>query len=141
MESINILNIHAGIKADTRETISPKFYSLFADFIDAWKGSGFSSDYLDDGVKEPLIAAVHKAYWAFHEFLAMEERRKREEARKKEEVRNKGVGEVEGKVEGGSRGGSGGGSGGGRGGSGGESGGGRGRWRKVEAEGGMEEEI
>ncbi|PUU75126.1 hypothetical protein B9Z19DRAFT_921971, partial [Tuber borchii] len=46
MESINVLNLHAGIKADQREQINPKFYEVFEKFTDAWMSSSFSNNYL-----------------------------------------------------------------------------------------------
>ncbi|PUU76564.1 hypothetical protein B9Z19DRAFT_1109377 [Tuber borchii] len=83
METINVLNIHAGIKADQGESMNPRFYGLFDDFIKAWESAGFAINYLDEGVKDSHVAAVNKAYWAFHEFLENEEWRKGEEAPKR----------------------------------------------------------
>jgi len=92
MESINVLNIHAGIKADQREQIiNPRFYDLFANFIDVWEKSAFSSNYLGQGVKNSKEAAVYSAFWEFHQFLEEEEKRMKEEARKKRRAAGEGM--------------------------------------------------
>jgi len=94
MESINILNVHAGKKADQRpgELIDPRFSNLFSNFIHAWTQSNFSSDYLGQDVMGSEEAAVNKAYWEIQKFLQSELERKRE-ARKKEEARKIAAGE------------------------------------------------
>ena len=112
------MNVHARIKAGQPQWISLKFYDLFANFINAWKKSRFTSYYLGQGAKKPSVAAVYNAYWAFHEFLDVEaqrrmeqeqaqmneeqdaQRRKEEEARKKEEEGRKKEGRKKGKAAG-----------------------------------------
>ncbi|PUU72694.1 hypothetical protein B9Z19DRAFT_921555, partial [Tuber borchii] len=66
MESINVLNLHAGIKADEREQMNPKFYKLFEKFTNAWMIAGFSSNYLDADVKKPKEVAAKNAFWEFY---------------------------------------------------------------------------
>ncbi|PUU76563.1 hypothetical protein B9Z19DRAFT_1194630 [Tuber borchii] len=83
METINVLNIHAGIKADQGESMNPRFYGLFDDFINAWENFGYAINYLEESAKDSHAAAVNKAYWALHEFLENEEWRKGEEAPKR----------------------------------------------------------
>ncbi|PUU79573.1 hypothetical protein B9Z19DRAFT_1064135 [Tuber borchii] len=45
-ETLNLLNLHAGIRADTRKTGSEEFYQRFAAFILAFQVSSQDTDYL-----------------------------------------------------------------------------------------------
>jgi len=62
-ETINVLNIHASIKASMRQRGSEKFYRLFSEFITALKNSG------DNGIEEECLkeqnSPLYNAYFAF----------------------------------------------------------------------------
>ena len=59
-ETLAVLDAHAGIKADTHQVGSDKFYELFGDFIRLFEESGFNTGYLQGNP-----TAVTEAYWAF----------------------------------------------------------------------------
>jgi len=59
-ETIHILNTHATIEADTRQTATPRFYELFNDFVREFEGSNFNTGYLEGN---PTL--VTKAYGEF----------------------------------------------------------------------------
>jgi hypothetical protein len=49
------------VRASPHQSGSPRFYTLFAEFITALKESEYASGYLDDGV----LLKVTTAYWTF----------------------------------------------------------------------------
>ncbi|PWW80017.1 hypothetical protein C7212DRAFT_341178 [Tuber magnatum] len=62
-ETIEILNLHAGVKAHKYETGTDEFYRRFAVFIHAFKRSDPRVNYLNEGVMNATCAA----YWSLRE--------------------------------------------------------------------------
>jgi len=83
MESINILNIQAGIKEGERQQINPKYYDLFANSIAAWQNTEFNRNYFDNAVNDPKETAVNKGYSEFHKFHQIEVQKKKQDAGQK----------------------------------------------------------
>ncbi|KIM97621.1 hypothetical protein OIDMADRAFT_20165 [Oidiodendron maius Zn] len=59
--TLSVLNKHATVRASSHLSGSPRFYTLFTEFITALEESEFASGYLADGV----LLKVTTAYWAF----------------------------------------------------------------------------
>lgn len=62
METLVILNMHARVLASNKQTGSPRFYSLFNDFIRLFTESGMG---FDVGYLVGNRTGVTNAYWAF----------------------------------------------------------------------------
>ncbi|RPA91752.1 hypothetical protein L873DRAFT_1867002 [Choiromyces venosus 120613-1] len=60
-ETIKILNIHAGVRADSHKTGTDEFYRRFAEFVQLFEGSGCDESYLTAGSQ---YADVARAYWS-----------------------------------------------------------------------------
>jgi hypothetical protein len=60
-ETLLALNRHATVRASSRLTGSPRFYTLFSEFIQALRDAGYVSDYLENGASSRLATS----YWAF----------------------------------------------------------------------------
>jgi len=62
METLAILNLHARVLASYKQTGSPRFYSLFNDFIRLFTESGVGCDerYLDGSPTE--VADAYRAF-------------------------------------------------------------------------------
>ncbi|RPB05784.1 hypothetical protein L873DRAFT_1832544 [Choiromyces venosus 120613-1] len=60
-ETINILNIHAGVRADSHKTGTDKFYRRFAEFIQLFEDSDYKENYL---IAESQCTDVTRAYWS-----------------------------------------------------------------------------
>ncbi|RPA92051.1 hypothetical protein L873DRAFT_1818402 [Choiromyces venosus 120613-1] len=60
-ETIHILSIHAGVRADSRKTGTDEFYRRFAEFVQLFEGSGCDESYLTAGSQ---CADVARAYWS-----------------------------------------------------------------------------
>jgi len=61
-ETIGILNLHATVRANTKKNGNPEFYAKFAQFVQAYKCSGHTVDYLLDA---PTTNPTRAAYEAF----------------------------------------------------------------------------
>ncbi|RPA92050.1 hypothetical protein L873DRAFT_1794517 [Choiromyces venosus 120613-1] len=59
-ETINILNIHAGVRADSHKTGTDEFYQKFAEFIQLFERSGCDESYL---TARSQCADIARAYW------------------------------------------------------------------------------
>ncbi|KAG0134245.1 hypothetical protein HOY82DRAFT_481579 [Tuber indicum] len=64
-ETLNIINFHATVKSDSRQTPSTRFYELFTDFMKKFKASFYVTTYLDAG-QDTLVTT---AYWTFYHSL------------------------------------------------------------------------
>ncbi|RPA91450.1 hypothetical protein L873DRAFT_1714216 [Choiromyces venosus 120613-1] len=60
-ETIKILNIHAGVRADSHKTGTDEFYQRFAEFVQLFEGSGCDESYLTAGSQ---CADVARVYWS-----------------------------------------------------------------------------
>ncbi|RPA92053.1 hypothetical protein L873DRAFT_1794520 [Choiromyces venosus 120613-1] len=60
-ETINILSIHAGVRADSHKTGTNEFYRRFAEFVHLFEGSDYDESYLTAGSQ---CADVARAYWS-----------------------------------------------------------------------------
>lgn len=61
-ETLTIINFHATIKSDSRQTPSARFYELFTDFMKKFEDSYYVTTYLDDGQDTPVTAAYRTFY-------------------------------------------------------------------------------
>ena len=62
--TINLFNLHAGVKADIRRVGLPKFYMAFEEFLQVFEELGFNLTYLqrkERAVKE-AFKNVHECY-------------------------------------------------------------------------------
>jgi len=69
METLLVLDRHAGVLASTKETGSPKFYRLFHDFVRLFTESGMGCD---EGYLVGNRTEVTDAYRAFMKCLKTE---------------------------------------------------------------------
>ncbi|RPA92402.1 hypothetical protein L873DRAFT_1642335, partial [Choiromyces venosus 120613-1] len=60
-ETINILNIHARVRADRHKTGADEFYRRFAEYVHLFEGSDYDERYLTTGSQ---CADVARAYWS-----------------------------------------------------------------------------
>ncbi|RPA91449.1 hypothetical protein L873DRAFT_1781083 [Choiromyces venosus 120613-1] len=60
-ETINILNIHARVRANTYKTGTDKFYQRFSEFVQLFEGSDYNESYLTAGSQSADVAC---AYWS-----------------------------------------------------------------------------
>jgi hypothetical protein len=58
-ETINILNLHAGVRADNNKSGTCEFYARFAEFIQLFQASNYDESYLNGDPTD-----VTRAYWS-----------------------------------------------------------------------------